>query len=403
MKSRLNIDVIANRILAVQTMSAQSIEQLVSDLRSFGIIVNRHDVEVISRESYDDVLHWIEEKIESTSAERESDEAQLAVETKNKISGMGGADYLEKFVDGIISGKFTHDDVDNLLNLLNENAASKISKDSLLLAVAYTEKSRQHDSGVETLLQMSKSNGYSGVEAIIVAYREGDEVKDPKCLISAIRNKIGTATSKWKALSLIEKMHSSVSTKLFADDLMDVASEDKEKRLSLLDALSYARESISRMDGNHCTRVDSAKHIEGGTLHHVEEMAIGSNDDPSAHRGVLHKEEREASQLNKIVDKILSGKVPLVKIYWLYCVAVNSILALILHTIDDQISTDGLALFILTASLYNVVCFTGVWKSANNYTGPKVWVVLSKLAVILGCISLAFNAILILSIIKASQ
>ena len=55
-----------------------------------------------------------------------------------------------------------------------------------------------------------------------------------------------------------------------------------------------------------------------------------------------------------------------------------------IFTVIVDLSDDALWGFIIPFQIYTVV---GIWRSSNNYKGPKYWAVLAKIAVVIGIIS----------------
>ena len=79
--------------------------------------------------------------------------------------------------------------------------------------------------------------------------------------------------------------------------------------------------------------------------------------------------------------KLVKGEYGLAKTYWLFGVAVGLIVGLFLGIITDQAT---LLVFTFVYLCYQIAVLIGIWRAADNYTGPKHWVVLAKLAAILG-------------------
>ena len=48
---------------------------------------------------------------------------------------------------------------------------------------------------------------------------------------------------------------------------------------------------------------------------------------------------------------------------------------------------------------YNILVCIGVWQAADKYGGPKVWVILSKLAVIFGILVQIFSMFILVSLV----
>ena len=55
-----------------------------------------------------------------------------------------------------------------------------------------------------------------------------------------------------------------------------------------------------------------------------------------------------------------------------------------IFTVLMGMSEDAMWGFLIPFQIYTVV---GIWRSSNNYKGPKFWAVLAKIAIVLGVIS----------------
>ena len=91
-----------------------------------------------------------------------------------------------------------------------------------------------------------------------------------------------------------------------------------------------------------------------------------------------------------LIKKIWNGELSLVKVYWLYGVAIGLVLIIFSLLIKDYPT----ALILLTIVLlpYQLLVFVGIWRSADAYTNKKLWAVLAKVHVVLGVIA-ALNGI----------
>ena len=47
-------------------------------------------------------------------------------------------------------------------------------------------------------------------------------------------------------------------------------------------------------------------------------------------------------------------------------------------------SVGGFVILMLGYTAYEIPVLLGVWRASDKYTGPKVWAVLAKIAVVLG-------------------
>lgn len=108
----------------------------------------------------------------------------------------------------------------------------------------------------------------------------------------------------------------------------------------------------------------------------------------------------------KILKKLYNGEYSLAKSYWFFGNVIPLALFLvILSTIfifsENPIqkiqnfnfipeNTTSLILtifFSLITILYIIISTIGVWRSANNHNGKKIWAILAKVLIIIACIS----------------
>jgi hypothetical protein len=98
-------------------------------------------------------------------------------------------------------------------------------------------------------------------------------------------------------------------------------------------------------------------------------------------------------------SKLADGDFGLAKTYWLYGVLVGVIVNIVSKAIS---SVSVLLVFMLVYTAYEVPVIMGTWRASGKYKGPKVWAVLSKIAVILGIISLVIGLLAVLSLLGQS-
>ena len=95
---------------------------------------------------------------------------------------------------------------------------------------------------------------------------------------------------------------------------------------------------------------------------------------------------RKKSNNENFFVKFWNGKLSLPMSYWGVGLGIGIIyggLAGII-TVISGLSDDALWGFIIPFQIFTVV---GIWRSSNNYKGPKYWAVLAKIAVVIGIIS----------------
>jgi hypothetical protein len=98
-----------------------------------------------------------------------------------------------------------------------------------------------------------------------------------------------------------------------------------------------------------------------------------------------------------LIAEIWDGKLPLVKVYWLYGVAVGAFFTILSLLIKDY----PIALIVIAIALipYQILVFVGIWRSADAYRDKKIWAILAKVHVVFGVIA-ALNGVA--SLMKSS-
>jgi hypothetical protein len=95
--------------------------------------------------------------------------------------------------------------------------------------------------------------------------------------------------------------------------------------------------------------------------------------------------------------KLANGDFGLAKTYWLYGMLVSIVVTVISNLIT---SVGGLAILTLAHTAYSIPLIMGIWRASNTYQGSKVWVILAKVAVVLGVIMLAFGLLAVLGLLS---
>ena len=81
-----------------------------------------------------------------------------------------------------------------------------------------------------------------------------------------------------------------------------------------------------------------------------------------------------------------NGKLSLPMSYWGVGIGIGILYGFVvgIFTISVGLGEDAMWGFIIPFQIYIIV---GIWRSSNNYKGPKFWSVLAKIAVIFGILS----------------
>lgn len=103
------------------------------------------------------------------------------------------------------------------------------------------------------------------------------------------------------------------------------------------------------------------------------------------------------NEINKDSDffllKMIRGDYGLFQTFWFFSFIPSLIFNLFLAIFQNKMSDDIRLFLILLMSLYSILVFIGIWKSANNYLGNRIWVFLSKLSVAMGILLLILSSI----------
>lgn len=97
------------------------------------------------------------------------------------------------------------------------------------------------------------------------------------------------------------------------------------------------------------------------------------------------------------IAKLANGCFGLAKTYWIYWVLVGVVLSAVASSIT---SPAGLIALLLAYSFYSVFALLGVWRAATKYQGAALWVILAKMASVLGALMLLFNLAVALALLK---
>ena len=95
---------------------------------------------------------------------------------------------------------------------------------------------------------------------------------------------------------------------------------------------------------------------------------------------------RKKSKNKNFFIKFWDGELSLPMSYWGVGLGIGILYGGIagIFTVIAGLSDDALWGFIIPFQIYTVV---GIWRSSNNYKGPKFWSVLAKIAVVIGTLS----------------
>ena len=95
---------------------------------------------------------------------------------------------------------------------------------------------------------------------------------------------------------------------------------------------------------------------------------------------------RKKSKNENFFVKFWNGELSLPMSYWGVGFGIGILYGGLarIFTVIVGLSDDALWGFIIPFQIYTVV---GIWRSSNNYKGPKYWAVLAKIAIAIGILS----------------
>jgi len=95
-------------------------------------------------------------------------------------------------------------------------------------------------------------------------------------------------------------------------------------------------------------------------------------------------------------SKLAAGDFGLAKTYWIY----NVFVAFVANFLINIATSTGLLLIIVLANTaYCIPAYTGLWRAATRYEGPKLWAILAKIVTIFGVILVVVGLMVLLSLL----
>ena len=140
-------------------------------------------------------------------------------------------------------------------------------------------------------------------------------------------------------------------------------------------------------------------------------MATSEYDEKKAKSKYIMERVRSLGNISKILseqeamrlrngkgwfENLYSGNYGLAKTYWLY----GGLVGVAGSILSQFISNGYLVMFVVYSVPYSIAVQLGIWRAANNYRGPRFFVYLAKIAVVLGCISLLVSLPFFLEVIR---
>jgi hypothetical protein len=98
------------------------------------------------------------------------------------------------------------------------------------------------------------------------------------------------------------------------------------------------------------------------------------------------------------IHKLSDGGYGLAKTYWVYGVLVGVVVNIAVEFIE---SASIIIALMLAYILYEVPVLLGIWSASNKYTGPSLWVILAKIATVLGWLWLGIGLVVVFRLLNA--
>ena len=91
-----------------------------------------------------------------------------------------------------------------------------------------------------------------------------------------------------------------------------------------------------------------------------------------------------------LINKFWNGKISLWISYWIFGVLIPIPAGFLLGMLAALMRLPPIS-YKLIMLIYLLFTFVGIWRSANNYQGKKIFSILAKLGILLGLIYTLFN------------
>ena len=180
----------------------------------------------------------------------------------------------------------------------------------------------------------------------------------------------------------------------------------KKSRLSSMAGISHK----SKMSNDESLYLDATTEFESNDRDPAlwaKCMSVCEGDEQKAKYKYINKRVKSLSQNNKeqvsqeaeslregkgFIVNLSSGNYSLAQTYWLYGVVGGVVLGIpfsfITSNFITSIGTGWIFTYLFSIVIYQITVLFGVWRSSDKYSGPKIWAILAKLAVILNWLML---------------
>ncbi|MDO9584410.1 MAG: hypothetical protein Q7J24_15065 [Desulfomicrobium sp.] len=111
-----------------------------------------------------------------------------------------------------------------------------------------------------------------------------------------------------------------------------------------------------------------------------------------------NKDNSSSNNSDFFLLKMIRGDYGLFQTFWFFSFIPSFIFNIFLTIFKNKLSEDITLFLLLIFSLYGVLTFIGIWKSANEYLGNRAWAFLSKASVILGSLTLIITLVSLLGL-----
>lgn len=94
----------------------------------------------------------------------------------------------------------------------------------------------------------------------------------------------------------------------------------------------------------------------------------------------------ENNTQNSFPMNLIKGEITLWKTYWLFGVLGN-IIGSFLIVVFTAMGNTLMFIMVAIVIVYSIITLIGIWNSASNYTGSKIWAILAQVMVVFGFLS----------------
>lgn len=355
--------------------------ELITELSRRGLNIGLEDLFALSLRHKDNLLELLYKKC-SFSKEHLST-------LRQKLVDYDLSSLVLKFVEEMRSGKYVESDIERLFQIIDNKVPGAFSFGEFKAVVLADAKVAITQTDIAQIDDIIREKGVEPIDAILLYYFEDEAISTNTRtgLITALECKRLINDSS-ESLEALKKHSADLNAKQLELELLEASEAEfalLTKRITATEkAISFLSPRVAHQEkGQPITKAKSPS-SQG-----EQSMPTPPNKLEQDNSKGYDSDQKEKD----VVARLLAGEVTLWKTYWIGNVGVGLVLSFIWKAINGTLDS-GLSGILYIVWLFWAICISiGTWKSANKYTGNRIWAVLAKVAVVIGWIGAAIAAL----------